>query len=464
MRYFIAAGVLLAGVVLAWLWFKRRARDQWSRDAMAENHDFKRVVSGQEALTATEADIAGWIERWLSRDPETGISVVRASIAMRLQAVGPRALPHLLRALDDPRCSPDAPPDPGPFLNVTAAVRGYSVPDLVPRARAWSTHRSDKVRERGFGVLAASGREAVAEELLGALTEGTFAESICIGLEAAAKSGTADPRFLSAMSGGVWTGIEIGHGERVGRLYRTLLVLNPDASERLHSAIRVGLRGLYPAIQALNAVRYPVDLERLIAVLKAPVESFVTPTDRELCLSAACKAIGRAGDPAANEHLMKVIADRTLDEQIVREAALAAFFEANGFPKLETVMHWDGGEAPPVGRVIQGAAWLAGRLDQDWLADRIAEYGQWRNAIRIARAVGAPKTLESLRGIGGIMGFDEASEPRKAPRELSDAKRGEIERTARVFVLEEHVHIVVARYALEHAEELRAWKREIGAR
>lgn len=431
---------------------------------MAESHDFKRVVSGQEALTATDADIAGWIERWLSREPETGISVLRASTAMRVQSVGPRALPHLLRALDDPRCSPDAKPDAAPFLNVTAALRGFSVPDLVPRARAWAGHPSEKVRERGWGVLAASGREAVADELRGALAEAAFAESICIGLETVTKSGTAEPGFVPAMSGAVWSAIESGVGTRVSRLYRTLLILDSGGAERLHAVIRVGMPGLYPAIQALNGAKHPIELERLIEVLKAPAGSFVSPTDRELCLSEACEAIGRVGDPAANEHLMMVIGDGTLDEQIVRERALGAHFDANGFPKLETVMHWDGGEAPPVARVIQGAAWLAGRLDQDLLADRIAEYGQWRNAIRIARAVRAPKALESLVGIGRLMGFDEASEPRTAPRELSDAERDEIERIACVFVLEEHVHILVARYAMEHAEELRAWKREIGAR
>lgn len=498
--FVLLVGAGFIGVVLTLMWrpgapATTRGMKQFAQ-AMAADPDASRalsdhlrersrvideITSGRATAFATDSEIAGWVEMVLDGVKDE----FPLFHEMRLCAVGPRATPFLLRALDDPRCEPKGHTFTGsdviwsPFQRVAGKLADEPRPELVPRALAWARARDKDVCAIGVRVLGLSGADGAVETLAQVLrtpmpeptgeAESPAARRRSMLLDARraifesvavpVKKGAATERFRSELTKALWDLVTRSTKYGGGDAFAPLLDLDSESVVRLTSPefLRLDLDGLGALMEAMVARQHALDPAFLRSVIHAAPTAFASDYNCSRSVKEAGKALARQIGADALPDLEHILTRPDLSSYD-RDDAAEAILAAAGLPGFyEIIRHVDG--APRPVEVLDLAAGLSAEYNNGGISQFFFNHTgrTWRECVKALYELGCPVTAKSVARSATTLGLDEGGDPRAQYAELSDEDEKRMSRDARIFGGEEDFVRVTTKYALAHAAEIRGW-------
>lgn len=494
---FVSMGLI--GVMLALMWkpgglktnrgmkqFAQMLRDEPGFEASiserlkARSAAIDEIQSGRATANATDADMAAWVEKVLRGEPDE----YPLFHEMRIRAVKERATPHLIRALDDPRCEPRGRSFDGskvhrpPFVEVMHLLSGKPRPELVPRALRWARSPDKNVCEYGVSTLAASGVDEAIEPLVKVLairvpepTDGDEraervrnlilgARDAVFGSAAVAvKAGVATAKFRQEVSAAILAHLRRSTRWASCRGFETLVAMDPSGAAILGSPefLRKDLPGLGRLIKVLDDAKHAFDPAFLESVIGGSKDEFAEFDWLESVNAAAVALVhlkGREAFPTAFEVLAR-------EEQDYRRGDVAeAILAVEGVPGVDSVRVRPSERVPSAVEVIDLAVGLKIECDNGGISQFFfnSTGETWRECVKALQELGCPVTAKSVARSATALGLDQGANARVQYAELSDEDEKRMERDARIFQGSEDFLVVTTRYMLAHAEEFRVWK------
>ncbi len=468
--------------------FARMMRDEsYASELVQELRDRSSLVneisSGRATAFATDAEIATWVEMMLS-GAEDDYPVF---YGLRLRAVGPRAKPHLLRALDDPRCVPrgytyePSKAIRSAFQNVMSHLNDAPLPELVNRAKTWVKSSDPDVCEIGAQTLALSGADeaiSVLQTILatpipepaGDLESLAFKRrdmlikakrAVYASVSKPVLAGVATRRFQTELATSLWKVVERSTQICESKALGPLLDLDSSAASRLSTAafLRLDLPGLDDLIRcfAERNLGLPTDFLRL--VIRTPEGGFGKGTFRLRCIQDACQILCLQLGPAAKEDLEFVLSDEQSDDLYLIKAG-EGLLGIQGLPTFYKLLDLNQPGCPRPLEVL-GFAW---RLSMEYDNGGISQFfcnssGEtWQECVKALREMGCPVTANSVEQYAARLGLKPGGKSgRDTYAELSDERESELEAQARIFAGDERLVRRSTEYILAHADQIKSW-------
>lgn len=446
-----------------------------------KNPDYKRAVTEQMAADKEErasltvpndisdSDIQAMVDRLFERDDRNGLNV------RRLELIGRKAYPSLVRAFDDPRIAQQFQPEQWvgyeakfPLERVVGLLKPLDEPLVIRTLAKYARHPDDWVRKYAALELGAIGSPECLDPVVTALQdEDEYVRSYAMmGIAKAVKERRASRDFQN----GVFMALVklIGRTDIIPSRDAPGLLLAIDTERALPILLSPPFLtaqnpGLYSILEALNNAKHRVPHDKLLPLLKE-LKPLIAEFPYNSAYAAALMAYALNPDPAAEETFREGLQS---SQDRVQEAAGAALatLAGTGDPiqrvfDAERQRGFDALSEPQ--RLFFAALIYDGEVNNGGHSQYFVNSSgdQWRFALDGMKAIGASERAEILEQAVGLFEAKGPSDDGETRHEqLASSSKRKDEALARLddryYASKENVAALLAPYAIDNREAFR---------